>query len=151
MVNEEATNLLRVGDTFVLVDGAEIGVQSISLEDDSVTFFLGVEKIVLRDDNVLDNAGTRTVDVGSENVDGTTVIITGTDSDGIFSINGISVDMVAEDDYAVDIGELLSEEIVDRREEPEVLFTQNWDIRLNEVRETEWGGILEVGKFCPLR
>ncbi len=151
MVNEEATNLLRVGDTYVLDDGAEIGVQSISLEDNSVTFFLGVEKIELLDDNVLDNIGTRTVHVGSEDVDGTTVIITGTDSDDIFSIDSISVDMVAEDGYAVGVGELLSEEIVDRNDEPEVLFTQNWDIRLNEVGETGWGGILEIGRLCTPR
>ncbi len=146
LVNEELTNKLRVGDTYVLADGAEIGVQSLSFEDNSVTFFLGVNKIELRDDNVIDNIGTRSVRVGSEDIDGTTVIITGTDSDGIFSINSISVNMVAQDYYAVDVGERLSEEIVS---EPEVLFTENWDIRLNEVSETGRGGILEIGKWCP--
>ena len=56
--------------------------------------------------------------------------------------------MIADDSFYVAVGEKLSEneELV----EPQVLFTQNWDIRLNSYDNTNDLAVVEIGKLCPL-
>src|SRR3989344_727370 len=84
IVNGEATNKLKVGETYVLKDKSEVGVSEILYQSyaggvHSSTFFVGAQKMELRDDQVTDGGGSYNVKVGSENIDGTTVIISGTD------------------------------------------------------------------------
>lgn len=133
-VNGEDTNKLKVGDTRKLSDGTEIGVTEILYQSFAggvmkVTFFIGVNKVELKDSNVTTAATNYgSVIVGSEDIDGTTVLFTGTDDNTKFKLSTIEINMTAEDDYFVPAGGKLSDVIAAAGEEKEVLFTQNWDI-----------------------
>ena len=131
-VNGQSSNKLAVGETFVLSDGNEIGVSEVLYQGyaggvHSATFYVGAQKLVLKDDNVATGGGSYNVKVGSEDIDGTTVIITGTDNNVTSRISTIEVNMTAEDDFWVAAGSKLSEVITSVGEEKEVLFTNNWD------------------------
>ncbi len=133
IVNGETTNKLKVGETQVLADKSEIGVSEILYQAyaggvHQATFFVGAQKIVLQDDDVTDATGSYNVKVGSEDIDGTTVIVSGTDDNTTFTVSTIEVNMTAEDDYFVANGEMLSDVIASTGEENEVLFTNNWDV-----------------------
>src|SRR3989338_9033555 len=99
-VNGEKTNKLKVGETYVLSDKSEVGVSEVLYQDyaggvHSVTFFVGASKMELRDDDIGDATGAYNVKVGSEDIDGTTVIVTGTD-DNTFTVSTVEVNMTAE-------------------------------------------------------
>lgn len=64
------------------------------------------------------------------------------------SIESIEVVMVAQDNYYVGTGNLLSRVISDQGDDREILFTNNWDIRLNSYNGNV--GTLEIGELCPL-
>src|SRR3989338_1385587 len=132
-VNGEATNKLKSGETYVLADKSEVGVSEILYQDyaggvHSVTFYLGASKLELRDDNVATSGGTYNLKVGSENIDGTTVVISGTDNNSTLSISDIQVNMTAQDDYFVAPSEKLSDAIAAAGEEKEVLFNGGYDV-----------------------
>ncbi len=132
-VNGQQSNKLAVGETFVLSDGNEIGVSEVLYQGyaggvHSATFYVGAQKLVLKDDNIATGGGSYNVKSGSEDIDGTTVIITGTDNNVTSRISTIEVNMTAEDDFWVPAGSKLSEVIAAVGEEKEVLFTNNWDI-----------------------
>ena len=134
IVNGESTNKLKVGDTFVLKDKSEVGVSEILYQSyaggvHSATFFVGAQKMVLQDDQVTDSIGAYNVKVGSDDQDGTTVIITGTDNNATFTISTIEVNMTAQDDYYVGAGQKLSDAIVAQGDDKGVLFGANWDIQ----------------------
>jgi hypothetical protein len=133
IVNGESTNKLKVGDTFVLKDKSEVGVSEILYQSyaggvHSATFFVGAQKMELRDDQVTDTTGAYNVKVGSEDIDGTTVIIAGTDNNSTFTISTIDINMTAQSDYFVGAGKKLSDAIVAEGDEKQLLFTNGWDI-----------------------
>lgn len=87
--------------------------------------------------------------LNEEVVDGVRVIIEGTDDGGTIFINKVMLNMTAEDDYYVGLGQLLSNVITAAGDERELLFTNNWDIRFNEFNAATNSGTLEIGKICP--
>ena len=131
-INNEATRLLADGETDKLGDGTTVGVSEILYQDyaggvHNAEFFLGAQKLELKDlnvNNTVENSGTLKVD--DESVNNAIVYIEGSDDSSTFKLDRISVNMTADDDFYVGVGEKLSEN--DEMREPEVLFTQNWDI-----------------------
>ncbi len=127
-VNGEATNKLSVGDTFILSDGSEIGVSELLYQDyaggiHSATFYVGAQKWELRDNDVeTAGSGSQAVKIGSEDIEGTKVKITGTDNNATFAISTIEINMTAEDDYFVPAGKKLSDIIVSTGDEKEILL-----------------------------
>ena len=132
-VNGEKTNKLKVGETYVLSDKSEVGVSEVLYQDyaggvHSVTFFVGASKMELRDDDIGDATGAYNVKVGSEDIDGTTVIVTGTDDNSTFTVSTVEVNMTAEDDFFVSTEGKLSDVITAAGEEKEVLMAGSFDI-----------------------
>ena len=141
-VNGEATNKLAVGDTYVLSDSSEIGVSEVLYQSyaggvHSAEFYLGATKLVLRDDNSTVAGGTYNMKVGSEDIDGTTVVITGTDDATTGTLSTIELNMTADDDYWVPAGGKLSEVIAAAGDEDEVLFGGAFDIEYKGLAEQE--------------
>ncbi|MFH1682684.1 MAG: hypothetical protein ABIA37_02705 [Candidatus Woesearchaeota archaeon] len=122
-VNGETTNKLADSESDVLSDGTNIGVSEITYQNyaggiHSATFFIGADKIELQNGSSLK--------VNEETINEATVLITSTESAGDVSIDDLSVNMTADDDFYMGIGEKLSGEA--ELEEPQVLLTQNWDL-----------------------
>ena len=132
-VNGESTNKLSVGETHILSDDTEVGVSEVLYQSyaggvHSATFFVGASKLVLEDTDVTVVASPKKVKVGSEDIDGTAIFITGTDDNSTFSISTIEINMTADDDYFVGVGEKLSDVIAVADEEKEVLMNGGFDI-----------------------
>ena len=138
-VNGEATNKLLDGDTYVLSDKSEIGVSEVLYQSyaggiHSATFYVGAQKMVLQDDVVNSDTadagttGAQKIKVGSEDIDGTLAIFTGTDNNVTFTLSTIEVNMTADDDYFVGMDEKLSEVIAAAGEEKEVLMAGAYDM-----------------------
>jgi hypothetical protein len=133
VVNGEPTNKLKVGETYVLSDKSEVGVSEVLYQNyaggvHSVDFFVGAQKTELRDDDVSDVTSSHDMKVGSEDIDGAAVIITGTDDNSTFSVTTIEVNMTAEDDYFVGANQKLSDVIAAADEEAEALMGGAFDI-----------------------
>ncbi|HLC81957.1 MAG TPA: hypothetical protein VJH68_04845 [Candidatus Nanoarchaeia archaeon] len=134
IVNGEATNKLKVGETYVLGDKSEIGVSEILYQAysggvHSATFFVGAQKIVLQDDDITAvNTGDKKLRVGAEDIDGTNVFFTGTDNNVTFSVSTIEVNMTSDDDYFLGAGQKLSDVIAASGEEKEVLMFGGLDV-----------------------
>lgn len=131
-VNGEASRLLRDGETDKLSDGTEIGVSEILYQDyaggvHSSTFFIGAAKMELKDSSIRDSVTSYELKVGDTTIDGANVILEGTDDNSTFKLERIKVNMSADDDYYVPAGAKLSEN--EDLAEPELLFTNNWDIQ----------------------
>jgi len=114
------------GDTTKLSDGTYLGVTDITYQNFAgglmqATFHLGADKIEMK-------TGT-SLNVNGESIGEAAVSITSTESAADISISEISVNMTAEDDLFVPVGGKLSD--ADNLDEPEVLFSQNWDIVFN--------------------
>ncbi|MBI2666617.1 hypothetical protein HYX13_03325, partial [Candidatus Woesearchaeota archaeon] len=132
-VNGEATNKLKDGDTYVLSDKSEIGVSEVLYQDyaggvHSCTFFVGAQKIELRDDDTSNAASSHLMKVGSDDIDGANVIIEGTDDNTTASITSIALNMTAQDDYFVGMGDTLSDVIAAAGDEKQVLFNGGFDV-----------------------
>jgi len=137
-INGEQTGKINVGDTYKL--GKESGYLKIGLLDTKyeakedgikrATFILGADDLTLWDTNIEDEESSKNlyIDGTANNIDGAKVIIKGSDNNEIVKLKSIEVDMYAGDDYYVAPGESLSKVIEARLDEPEVLFTENWDI-----------------------
>ncbi|MFH1682795.1 MAG: hypothetical protein ABIA37_03280, partial [Candidatus Woesearchaeota archaeon] len=130
-VNGETTNKLADGESDVLTDGTNIGVTEITYQSyaggiHSATFFLGADKIELNNGSSLK--------VNEETISEAAVLITSTESGGDISIDDLSVNMTADDDFYVGVGDKLSDN--PEMDEPQVLFTQNWDMTLASVDAT---------------
>ncbi|MBT3582900.1 hypothetical protein HN510_03725 [Candidatus Woesearchaeota archaeon] len=134
-IDGESTNKLNDGDTYKLEDGTYIGVSDITYQGFSggmmqATVYVGADKIELF------NGSSMTVN--GESISDANVVITSTiDSNNDISITELSVNMTAEDDlYIAEDGKLTDEDDLD---EPEVLFTQNWNIEFKgfETAATE--------------
>jgi len=114
------------GETVKLADGTFLGVTDITYQQFAggimqATFHLGADKIELNNGSAMS--------VNGENIGETDVTITSTEASSDISISEISVNMTAEDDLYVKEGGKLSQSA--NLDEPEVLFTQNWDIEFN--------------------
>lgn len=134
VVNGEATNKLKVGETYVLGDKSEVGISEILYQSyaggvHSATFFVGAQKLVLEDNDItLVGTGDKKLKLGSEDIDGTSVFFTGTDDNTTFSISTIEINMTADDDYFVGVGQKLSDVISASGEEKEVLVGNAFDV-----------------------
>ena len=131
VVNGETTQKIADGGTFVLSDKTEIGVSDVLYQSyaggiHSSSFFLGASKLELQDTNVGLATSSHDLKVGSEDIDGAAVFITGTDDNSTFSISTIEVNMTAQDDYFVGAGEKLSDVILAAGDEKELLFSNNY-------------------------
>ena len=141
IVNGESTNKLKVGETSVLKDKSEVGVSEILYQAyaggvHSATFFVGAQKMILQDNDVSAiGTGEKKITIGSEDVDGSLVFITGTDDNTTFTVSTIEVNMTADDDYFVGAGEKLSDVIEAAGEEKEVLMANAFDIEYKGLTE----------------
>ncbi|MFH0868514.1 MAG: hypothetical protein V1831_04325, partial [Candidatus Woesearchaeota archaeon] len=131
IIDAQATRKLKDGDTDKISDGTTIGVSEILYQDyaggvHSATFFLGAQKLWIKDTNINDTTSSTEMKVDDETIDSANVWIEGSDDSTTFKIDKIIVYMVADDDYYVPAGGKLSEN--SEMNEPELLFTKNWDI-----------------------
>lgn len=139
-INGEATRLMKDGDTDKLSDGTEVGISEILYQDyaggiHSATFYLGAQKIELKDTTVWDKGYSSNLKVGDNTIDDAYVSIEGTDDNTTFKIDKIAINMSADDDYFVPVGGKLSEN--PELSEPEVLFTNQWDIEYHGLIDME--------------
>ncbi|MBT7349632.1 hypothetical protein HN803_02450, partial [candidate division WWE3 bacterium] len=147
VVNGESTNKITDGSTFVLSDKTEIGVSDVLYQSyaggiHSSSFFLGAQKLELQDTNVALSTSSHDLKVGSEDIDGAAVFITGTDDNTTFSITTIEVNMTAQDDYFVAAGEKLSDVILAAGDEKELLLSNNFDLEYQGLAEQETHDIM---------
>ncbi|HIH11664.1 TPA: hypothetical protein HA241_05715 [Candidatus Woesearchaeota archaeon] len=141
VVNGESTNKIADGQTYVLADGNEVGISDLLYQSyaggiHSASFFIGAQKMELRDDNV-ESAGTgsKNLKIGSEDIDGTQVKITGTDDNTTFSISTIEINLTAEDDFFLAKDDKLSAVIKAAGEENEVLLGGALDVEYKGLTE----------------
>ena len=136
VINGQTTRKLKDGDTDKLADGTTVGVTDVLYQDyaggiHSATFFIGANKIELKDTGVDDVASTNAMKVDDNTIDDALVTIEGDDDNSTFKITRIHINMSADDNFFVPAGGKLSDAIKlegGTTAEPEVLFTQNWDI-----------------------
>ncbi|MBI1936362.1 hypothetical protein HYS31_08065 [Candidatus Woesearchaeota archaeon] len=141
-INGQNTRKLAKGDTDKLSDGTTVGVSEILFQNfaggiHSATFYIGANKLVLKDTAITDTGSSNQLKVDDNTIDDAQVIIEGTNSSSTFKINRIHVNMTADDNFFVPAGGKLSEAI--KKEggtsaEPQVLFTQNWDIEYRGLK-----------------
>ena len=135
IVNQQPTRKLKDGDTDKLQDGTTLGVTDVLYQDyangiHSATFFIGANKIELKDSDIRDAASSNSMKVDDNSISNADITIQGSDDSSTFKITRISVNMTADDNFFVPAGGKLSETIKasSSSAEPEVLFTQNWDM-----------------------
>ncbi|MBR9683682.1 hypothetical protein GOV03_04035 [Candidatus Woesearchaeota archaeon] len=141
-VNGELTNKLQAGEIYKLTDGKEIGVSEILYQSyaggiHSADFFVGANKLVLEDSDITDSESDNEMEFNGETIDGAEVIISGTDDNTNFALSTIAINMVAQNDYYVGANDKLSKVIESSGDEPELLFTNNWDIEFMGLSEAD--------------
>jgi len=139
-INAQTIPLLTKSQFYVLSDSTSIYVSDILYQDfaggiHSATFYFGRDKTELQDANIQDVDSTNFLIVNNNTIDNAHVIIEGTDNNNTFKINRIHVNMTAEDDFFIPAGKRLSEN--PDMDEPEALFTSNWDILYKGLAEQE--------------
>jgi len=133
-VNNSLLAAMRPGDISKLSNGMYLGLMGViyneagDVTDDSASLFLGKHLISLNDTTILDNAGQKALKIDGDVINEDIVSIQGTYSGTTVSINDIFVNMSAGDDYYVPAGGLLSNTIIAQSDNPNLLFTRNWDI-----------------------
>ncbi|MFA5173721.1 MAG: hypothetical protein WC438_00905 [Candidatus Pacearchaeota archaeon] len=132
-VDGQTTNKLAEGETYKLDDGTYIGVSDITYQNFQgglmqATFYAGADKLELKNGSSLS--------VNGETISDAAVVITSTESAGDISVSQISINMTAEDDLYVPAGGKLSES--ENLDEPQVLFSQNWDIVFGDLADTTY-------------
>ncbi|MBI2659722.1 hypothetical protein HYX07_01000 [Candidatus Woesearchaeota archaeon] len=142
VINGQTTRKLKDGDTDKLADGTTVGVTDVLYQDyaggiHSSTFFIGANKLELKDTGIKDVIHSNSLKVDDETIDDATVIIEGTDDNSTFKINKLHVNMTADDNFFVPAGGKLSETIKAEGvgAEPQVLFTENWDIEYKGLKK----------------
>ena len=139
-INGEGTRDLLDGETDKLYDGTTLGVSNILYQAyaggvHQASFFLGAQKVELKDTSITDVDSSNNLKVDDDTIDDASVIIEGTDDNATFKINRIHINMTADDDFYVPAGGKLSEN--PELAEPEVIFTNNWDIEYKGLSEVE--------------
>ena len=138
-VNGQGTRDLLEGESDKLPDGTTVGISEILYQDyaggvHSVTFFLGAQKVEMKDTNINNTDSSNSLKIDDQTIDNALVIIQGSDDGSTAKITRIQVNMTADDNFYVPEGGKLSEN--PNLDEPQVLFTNNWDIEykgLNKV------------------
>lgn len=139
-INGQTTRKMKDGDTDKLSDGTNIGVTDVLYQDyaggvQAATFFIGANKVQLKDTLITDVVSSNSLKVDDTEIDDAQVIIEGTDTNSTFKINRIHINMSADDNFYVPAnGKLSSNPDLD---EPQVLFTQNWDIEYKGLADVE--------------
>lgn len=137
-VNGLGTRDLLDGETDKLSDGTVIGVSEILYQDyaggvHNAEFFLGAQKVELKDTDIRDVVSSTALKVGDDTIDDALVVIEGTNDNTTFKLNRIHINMTADDDFYVPAGGKLSEN--PDLDEPQVLFTNNWDFEYKGLTE----------------
>lgn len=137
-VNAQGTRDLLDGETDKLPDGTVIGVSEILYQDyaggvHNAEFFLGAQKVELKDTDIRDVVSSTALKVGDDTIDDALVVIEGTNDNTTFKLNRIHINMTADDDFYVPAGGKLSEN--PDLDEPQVLFTNNWDFEYKGLTE----------------
>ncbi len=143
VINGQTSRKLKDGDTDKLADGTTIGVTDVLYQDyaggiHSATFFIGANKLELKDTDITDVLHSNSLKVDDETIDDATVIIEGTDDNSTFKINKIHINMTADDNFFVPANKKLSDAIKTEggsSAEPQVLFTENWDIEYKGLKK----------------
>jgi len=141
-VNDEVTNTLKVGETYKLASGKEIGVsenlyQSYAGGVHSVDFFVGANKLIFRDDDITNTVSDNELVVSGKTIDGADVIITGTDDTTVSALSTIIISMTAQNDYYLGVNDKLSSVIESSGDDPRILFTNQWDIEFKGLSEAK--------------
>ena len=143
IINGQTTRKMKDGDTDKLADGTTVGITDVLYQDyaggiHSSTFFIGANKLELKDTLITDVASSNDLKVDDNTIDDADVFIEGTDTNSTFKINRIHVNMTADDNYFVAAGKKLSDAIKQEggtTAEPQVLFTENWDIEYKGLKK----------------
>src|SRR3989339_2136177 len=144
VINGQTSRKMKDGDTDKLADGTTVGVTDGLYQDyaggiHSATFFIGANKLELKDATINGTViHSNSLKVDDETIDDASVIIEGTDDDSTFKINKIHVNMTADDNYFIAAGKKLSDAIKEEggtSAEPQVLFTENWDIEYRGLKK----------------
>ncbi len=122
IINGELTRSLADGETERLDGGINFGVSDVTNQQITggirdAEFWLGADKIRIED--------SATMQVNDESINGLVSEITNSQTGSEVTISSIKVNMTAQDDYWVPAGGYLSENY--NMEEPELVFTENWD------------------------
>ncbi|PIN73289.1 hypothetical protein COV20_03600 [Candidatus Woesearchaeota archaeon CG10_big_fil_rev_8_21_14_0_10_45_16] len=139
VINGQTTPLMDEGDTETLSDGTVLGLSEVLYQDyaggvHQAEFFLGADKIELQDDSINATGSTDELKINDETIDGADVEIIGTmldqatstTEDGELEIDSIVINMTAQNDYYVAVGEtLLGQPELD---EKPLVFSENWDL-----------------------
>jgi len=136
-VNNQQTRKMNKGDTDKLSDGTNVGVSEILFQNfaggiHSATFYIGAQKMELKDTDIGNVASSNNLKLDDLSITNAPVIIEATDDNSTFKINRITVNMTDDDNFYVPAGGLLSQNPDLRR--PQVLFTQNWDIKYQGLK-----------------
>lgn len=141
------TSIEILGNTYTITNAVRDSSTGISL-----ILVNGGTTIILPDENIFYIPPFFRYILNGEPIDGTAGSIEGYifDNENRLTIDAIVMTMNAEDDYFVGAGSTLSKEIEDAGEDPEVLFTQNWDIRFKEYNTATNSRTIEIGRLCPI-
>jgi len=122
------------------------------VDDNSIELtFTGPNEIVISDNDYTDSVGeSGSMRIDGETVESNTVIIEGKIDGGAFNLASIKVEIVAQDNYYVGVGDTLTEAINDQGEQTESLISDNWNIRFNSYDSDSGTSVLEIGKLCSL-
>ena len=143
VINGQTSRKMKDGDTDKLSDGTTIGVTDVLYQDyaggiHSATFFIGANKLEIKDTSITDVVSSNQLKVDDNTIDDAPVIIEGTTTNTTFKINRIHVNMTADDNFFVAAGKKLSDAIKEEggtSAEPQVLFTENWDIEYRGLKK----------------
>jgi hypothetical protein len=134
------------GHTFIGVN--DIIVNSSAGGVNSTSFYLSDKVIVLRDDELaydVDDDESEII-VNDQIIEGTKFSIQGVDDGDNFSIYSLNISMTSQDDYYVPVGGSVGDIVA--QDEPELLFTENWDIHFVAYDEDAEMATIQVGQGC---
>ncbi len=131
VINQQNTPNLNKNQFHNITSDVFIYVYDILYQDfaggiHSATFYIGKDKMDLSDSYLKDRASTHSLIVNNKLIDDAYVIIEGQDNNSSFNISRIHINMTADANFYIPVGERLSES--SNLTKPEVLLTNNWDI-----------------------
>src|SRR3989338_6810201 len=137
-INGEVTDSLSEGSTQTLKDGTLIGVRDIISQEFAggvrkTEFYLGADKVRLRDTQSVTTTfgGEQTLEVGTETITRTKVVVTGTATTNSYTLSSIQINVTANEDEYIPAGGKLSKQL--RR--PQALLN-SWDIEYTGLEPT---------------
>ncbi len=136
-VNGKMTRSLIETGTQVLPGEITVGVQSImtNQREGMVEFYLGANKVVFTDSDFdTDTYEDGGVEVGTDDISDASIIMSGTNATGDFTLNYIKYKVLAEDDYYVAPG--TGVKAVVETDNPGAFLTDTWDIMYAGIVKT---------------